>query len=102
MQNYFAGLLVDQLKQRPEGNSLKSALQLVLANLQGLYQHNQLIFQASFTAWLSLQSCAGLFKVLKGCLYSCERSQLSLLVPQKLAAWMASTGACMRVALLYA
>ncbi len=45
MQNYFAGLLVEQVEQQTRGQSLKQALQAVLANLQSLYQHNQLIFQ---------------------------------------------------------
>lgn len=45
LQNYFADLLVQQVKKQKQGQSLKQALQGVLANLQSLYQHNQLIFQ---------------------------------------------------------
>ena len=45
LQNYFAGLLVQQVKKQKQGVSLKQALQGILANLQSLYQHNQLIFQ---------------------------------------------------------
>ena len=45
LQDYFASLLVDQIKQQSPGQNFKQALQGVLANLQSLYQHNQLIFQ---------------------------------------------------------
>ena len=45
LQNYFADLLVEQVKKQKQDQSLKQALQAVLANLQSLYQHNQLIFQ---------------------------------------------------------
>ena len=46
LQDYFAGLLVEQIKQQSQGQApLKQTLQGVLANLQSLYQHNQLIFQ---------------------------------------------------------
>ena len=45
LQDYFAGLLVDQIKQQSPGQNFSQALQGVLANLQSLYQHNQLIFQ---------------------------------------------------------
>ena len=47
LQDYFAGLLVEQIKQQSPGQSPKQTLQAVLANLQSLYQHNQLIFQVS-------------------------------------------------------
>ena len=58
VQNYFADLLVEQVKKQKQDQSLKQALQGVLANLQSLYQHNQLIFQvflytAPLTAVLS-------------------------------------------------
>ena len=45
MQDYFASLLVDHIKQKTQGPTFKHTLQGVLANLQSLYQHNQLIFQ---------------------------------------------------------
>ena len=45
LQDYFAALLVNQIKQQSPGQSVRQALQGVLANLQSLYQHNQLIFQ---------------------------------------------------------
>ncbi|KAL0052476.1 hypothetical protein WJX82_002806 [Trebouxia sp. C0006] len=47
LENYFADLLVEQVKKQKQDQSLKQALQGVLANLQSLYQHNQLIFQAA-------------------------------------------------------
>lgn len=47
VQNYFAKLLVERLQQQRQGQDLKQALQVVLANLQSLYQHNQLIFQVT-------------------------------------------------------
>ncbi|KAL3161982.1 hypothetical protein ABBQ38_009060 [Trebouxia sp. C0009 RCD-2024] len=45
LKDYFANLLVEQIKQQSPGQSPKQVLQGVLANLQSLYQHNQLIFQ---------------------------------------------------------
>ena len=45
LQDYFAGLLVDHIKLQSPGPDFRQALQGVLANLQSLYQHNQLIFQ---------------------------------------------------------
>lgn len=45
LQDYFANLLVEQIKQQSPDQSPKHVLQGVLANLQSLYQHNQLIFQ---------------------------------------------------------
>lgn len=45
LQDYFAGLLVDEIKQQSSAQPFRQTLQGVLANLQSLYQHNQLIFQ---------------------------------------------------------
>lgn len=47
LENYFADLLVEQVQKQKQAQSLKQALQGILANLQSLYQHNQLIFQAA-------------------------------------------------------
>lgn len=45
LQDYFVGLLVDEIKQQSPAQPFRQTLQGVLANLQSLYQHNQLIFQ---------------------------------------------------------